>query len=86
MSRKQYERKPAVSLHSLIINLHSNTFYNAVFDCINRYDLAQKQALWMPDFTRPSVYAVGSRCASPVETMNMKSCIIGLQVDLFILL
>ncbi len=33
MSRKQCEGKPVVSLHnlSLIINLHSNTFYNAVF-------------------------------------------------------
>lgn len=33
MSRKQYGGKPAVLLHnlSLIIKLHSNTLYNAVF-------------------------------------------------------
>lgn len=45
MSRKQYEGEPAVSLHSLslIINLHSDTSYNAVFGCINSYDLAQNR-------------------------------------------
>lgn len=33
MSRKQCEGKPVVSLYNLrlIINLHSDTFYNAVF-------------------------------------------------------
>lgn len=43
---KQYEWKPVVSLHSLslIINLHSNTSYNAVFGWINRYDLAQSRS------------------------------------------
>lgn len=45
MSGRQNEGKPAVSLHnlSLIINLHSNTFYNAAFGWINSYDLAQNR-------------------------------------------